>query len=143
MAENIQKYFKLIILYCYNEGARPILFLHSYAIFVLYIDINMFLKPENSDMENGFKKNVPRKNSYTAETGTWKRHFLKGTRITRPEGWFTSLKFFCIQFFILKRPTFLNKKNAFLSFRGSEPPTPLADCPAKNASFFDVLPKGV
>ena len=30
------------------------------------------------------KKNYPEKNAYTAETGYWKRHFLKGTRITRP-----------------------------------------------------------
>ena len=43
----------------------------------------MFLKPANSDMENDFFFNVPLKNSYTAETGNWKRHFLKGTRIAR------------------------------------------------------------
>ena len=44
------------------------------------------LNPANSDMDNGFKKleMSPEKNSYTAETGNWKRHFLKGTRITRP-----------------------------------------------------------
>ena len=34
---------------------------------------------------------------------------------------------------------FNRKKNAFLSCRGSDP-TPLADCPAKNARFFDLLP---
>ena len=47
----------------------------------------MFLKPANSEMKNGFSNNStmsPEKNSYTAETGKWKRHFLKGTRITQP-----------------------------------------------------------
>ena len=29
-------------------------------------------------------KHVPYKNSCTAETGNWKRHFMKGTRKARP-----------------------------------------------------------
>ena len=50
------------------------------------IDISMFLKLANSDIENGLKKikNVPRRNLYTEETGNWKRHVLVGTRIIRP-----------------------------------------------------------
>ena len=46
----------------------------------------MFLKPAISDMETALIKKIqmsPEKNSYSAETGNWKRHFLKGTRITR------------------------------------------------------------
>ena len=43
----------------------------------------MFLKPAHSDTENGIEKKYRLKNSYTAETVNWKRHFLKATRITR------------------------------------------------------------
>ena len=56
----------------------------------------MFLKPENFDMENGIQKikKYPLKNSYTAETGNWKRHFSKGSRITRPK----SIEWIALQF---------------------------------------------
>ena len=48
---------------------------------------------------------------FTAETVNWKRHFLKGTRITRPWRWITFKK--KKQFLILKRPAsiFPNKRN--------------------------------
>ena len=49
----------------------------------------MFLKQANSDKENCIKKF---KNSFTAETGNWKRHLLKVTRIARPWEWIALLK---------------------------------------------------
>ena len=57
---------------------------------------------------------------------------MRGTRIT-PD-W----KQLLYSFSFLNVPLlFLNKKKiAFFSCRGSEPPPPLAECPAKNASFF-------
>ena len=47
--------------------------------------------------------------------------------------------------FITKRSTFfLIKKKCIYSCRGSDPPSPLADCPAKNGLFFVTckLPEG-
>ena len=44
------------------------------------------MKPANCDMENGITnvQNYPlKKNSYRAETGKLKKHFLKGITITR------------------------------------------------------------
>ena len=58
----------------------------------------MFLKPGNSDMENIKALQIDSKLSpekihiHTTETGNWKIHFLKDTRITRPKGWIASLK---------------------------------------------------
>ena len=97
----------------------------------------MSFKPANSDMDFFVLfliKNIPCKNSYTSETGNWKRHFLKGTRITRLPHLKKTPNF--LQFFISKRPAFfLNKKKHFLAVGGQTPP-PLVECPAKNASFF-------
>ena len=69
----------------------------------------MFLKPANSDMENGFKKfkNVPSKNHKQRKLETGKKNFLKGTRILH-----------------------------HTSAAGGQTPHPLADFSAKNASFF-------
>ena len=68
-----------------------------YAFKKKYLDIYnkyMFLKPANSDMEIALKQNLKMspENSYTAETGKWKNHFLKATRITRPWGELPHLK---------------------------------------------------
>ena len=54
----------------------------------------MFLKPVNSDMENGFLKKskmLPEKIDIQRKLETGKDIFLKGTRITRSLGWITSL----------------------------------------------------
>ena len=73
------------------------------------------------DMENGLKKNSKmshEKNSYTAETGNWKRKVLEiPDRITRQQGWINSFQItIFIQFFISKRPASFSKykQNAYL-----------------------------
>ena len=85
----------------------------------------MYLKPANSDMEMAFKnfKNVPCKYSYTAGTGNWNIHFLKGTRITWPWGWITSHKKNLYTAFHFNTSRFFEeKKIKILSCRGSDPP---------------------
>ena len=73
----------------------------------------------------------PFKIKFTAETGNQKRHFLKGTRITRPYGWITLL-YILYNFHLRKR----KKIVAFLSgWGGVGPPPPLskAEISEKNA----------
>ena len=45
-------------------------FIQVFFIFFLYIDINMFMKPADSDIKNDIKKSKmsPEKKSYKAET---------------------------------------------------------------------------
>ena len=109
-------------------------------VFFLHIDIYMFLKP--ADMENGIKKKQKcplKKNSYTMKTGNWKKHFLIGTRILRPQGWITSLKKqFLLQFFISKRPASF-KNSFFFNLHFSDPP-PLSGMSSYECKVFYVLP---
>ena len=51
---------------------------------------------------------------------------------------YLTLKYIYIQFFISKRPASLIRKSKLTA--GGQTPRPLADCPAKKASFFLVLP---
>ena len=65
----------------------------------------------------------------------WKIPILK---FTRKKYLITVFHFKTARFFIYIK----KQQHAFLSCWGSEPPPPLlAECPAKNVSFFDVLPK--
>ena len=50
----------------------------------------MFLKPANSDTENGIKKFPLKKIRYS---GNWKRHFLKCTRTTGSKGDYQTFHF--------------------------------------------------
>ena len=74
----------------------------------------MFLKPANSDTENGIQKFKMSAEQFIY-SGNWKRHCLKRTRITRPQGWIKL--FFSFQNVLLL-------KNAFLSCWGSDPRPP-------------------
>ena len=59
---------------------------HSAKAF-LYMDIYMFLKPANSDTENGIEKSSkmsPENKHVQRKLEIWKRHFLKFTRIMWP-----------------------------------------------------------
>ena len=96
------------------------------CIFFLYIDIYMFLKPKKSDMENGIIiKNVPSKNSYTAETGTKKTLFERYQNNTAiGVNYLIKRKTIFIQFFISKRSASFEKMHF------------LAEFSSKNASFF-------
>ena len=88
----------------------------------------MLLKTANFDIKKGFKnpKNVPLKNSYTAVTGNWKRHFLKGNIMTRP---YMGLPYIKNAVFSLQNVPLLKNKTRieFLNGRGVDPPPPLRE----------------
>ena len=112
----------------YSCGALAIILqvFHTYNM--------QFLKPANSELENGIQKNSKCPLKKFIYSGNWK---LEKTLSERHQnntaiGVDLKKKTIFIQFFISKRPASFKKQFAFLSCRGSDP---FGECPAKNASF--------